>query len=82
MKAFLNEVMRDHDADVATFLIVLALGDGREIIVSPGWPCAPIADPSPKVTDEYVQGSKTASTTAAVSAGPARKYLAEVSSEA
>jgi hypothetical protein len=33
------------------------------------------------VTDEYVQGSKTASTTAAVSAGPARKYLAEVSSE-
>jgi hypothetical protein len=37
MKAFLNEVMQDHDVDAATFTAVLTLGDGREAAVSPGF---------------------------------------------
>lgn len=52
MKAFLNEVMRDHDVDVATFTAMLTLGDGREVAASPGFRINATAGPD--VTDvEY-----------------------------
>ncbi|MGH3685133.1 MAG: hypothetical protein ACRDSM_08780 [Pseudonocardiaceae bacterium] len=52
MKAFLNEVMRDHDVDTATFVPVLILGDGSEVSAHPRFEIHAAAGPD--ITDiEY-----------------------------